>query len=180
MLGFALRPHTTDWINVIGKVEHKLDFNRTVEPWIYDNTIYGSVHSIVSFGRAFELTMRYAARTNWQVLEIWVDETERVRIKQHSSLTDLYLGRLRLELSTRFDIALEGRYLTQHRVEDHRYGCATEIGLVPYTNIRLALGYNWLGYQDDIFAEGSYWSRGPYISLGLKLSERGLGIPLAN
>jgi len=39
-------------------------------------------------------------------------------------------------------------------------------------NVRVAGGYNFEGYQDDDLADGEYWSRGPYVKLQMKFTER--------
>ena len=42
-------------------------------------------------------------------------------------------------------------------------------------NSRLAVGYNFSGYQDEDFAGSSYWAHGPYLKIQIKFTEAGVG-----
>ena len=42
-------------------------------------------------------------------------------------------------------------------------------------NSRLAVGYNFAGYQDRDFAGPSYWAYGPYLKIQVKFTEADVG-----
>ncbi|MBN1755980.1 hypothetical protein JW877_07185 [bacterium] len=166
-LGVAFRPVYPDYFNLIAKAEHKMNLDRNQEPWIYDHVALASIQGVLAVMRPLEITARYATKMNWQF----------IYHKHTKALTDLLMGRMRLELGKRVDIALEGRIMNQYEANDQKYGLSPELGIVFVKNTRFAIGYNIIGYQDLDFAEGNYWSRGPYISFKMKFNENVLGTP---
>ncbi|MBN2542429.1 hypothetical protein JXI42_06140 [bacterium] len=167
VLGLAIRPVYHDFINVITKAEHKMSLDRTEEPYVYDHVALGNVQAVLALFRPVEITARYAAKINWQI----------IFDKHNKAVTDLMLGKIRIEMGKRVDLAFEGRVMNQYEAHDKRYGLSPELGIVFIQNTRFAVGYNLIGYQDDDFSDGEYWSKGFYVSLKLKFNEKGLGIP---
>ncbi len=175
MFGFALRPLSSDIFNMLGRLEHKAEIVRLTEPWIFSEKLIFSLEGIFA-PKSFELSFRYAGKNNVSHFQSF-DSTsmERFDSDKVTAYTDLWLGRLRIEFSRRFDVAFETRVLTQHNTADSRYDFSPELGFIIYRNIRLGLGYNIFGYNDADLSGAKAWSRGPFIGLDVKFSERGLG-----
>ena len=81
---------------------------------------------------------------------------------------------LRLEWRARWDLLGEYRLLNQRTARDRRHGAALEMGHIVRTDARLAVGYNFAGYQDRDFSGGSYWAHGPYLKIQVKFTEAGV------
>ncbi len=63
------------------------------------------------------------------------------------------------------------RLLTQHDSNDFTHGAALESGFIVQRNARLALGFNFSGYEDEDFSGASYWAQGPYLKVQIKFSD---------
>ncbi len=177
-LGFAFRPVSWDILNVISKFEHTLNVERSNLSWyerVYENKILGSLTGILSLSRSIDLSGRYAFKEVW---EYWKTASDTGWNMQLSTYTDLLLGKVDLAFSTRADLTLEGRVRRQVEANDRRFGFSVEPGYVVYKDIRLGIGYNFFGFEDTDFADRNYWAKGPYLSVKVKFSEKGLEMPI--
>ncbi len=178
LLGLAIRPVNHDYFNGLLKFEHRWDQNLGQSPKLREMRMIYSFQSALALGRLFELTSRYAGKHVIQQLEIMDENTGWIETDPVSAYTDVKQVGIRFDISRRFDIGIEGRWFTQYETYEHMVDAAPELGIVIFRNVRLGLGYNMYGYSDNDLSDGTYWRYGPYFTLDLKLSERGLGIPV--
>jgi hypothetical protein len=90
---------------------------------------------------------------------------------ENQTLTDLWMTSVRWEWQASWDLLAEYRLLSQHSSNDYLHGAALESGFIVQRNARLALGYNFSGYEDEDFAGSSYSARGPYMKVQIKFSD---------
>ena len=50
-------------------------------------------------------------------------------------------------------------------------GAALEMGHILQRNTRVAVGYNFSGYQDRDLPGADYWAKGPYLKRKVKFTE---------
>jgi len=159
--GLAYRPLRHDRANLLAKYEYRQRENTLIAPAVDQAAHIGSVETLLEPWSQVEWFGRYAAKL----------ASLRSLGRRDRALTDLWLTNLRLEWRARWDLLGEYRLLTQHAADDRRQGAAVELGFIVPRNARLAVGYNFAGYQDDDLAGVSYWARGPYLKVQLKYTE---------
>ena len=162
-IGIAYRPVAWDWLNAIGKFEQKLDYNGMVSPETYDNASIVSLHTFVEPFRRLEMGLKYALKID--------DETSYGLTAK--TLTDFYLLHTEYDLNWHsFDIAGEYRILNQREAADAKIGYSAEVGYVLLQNVHIAVGYNFIGNKDVELIDYTYWSKGPYVTMGMKFTEK--------
>ncbi len=168
ILGLAFRPVSVDWLNAIGKFEKKVEFNGVVAPQIsYDVNII-SLHTFFEPFIGLEIGTKYAMKF----------ATEEAYGLKASTMTDFYLVRAEFDLRwNNFDVASEYRILNSRIVNQAhsssiKHGYSAEIGNVVFENIRLAVGYNFVGTEDRDLVGRDYQSAGPFISIRAKFTEK--------
>jgi hypothetical protein len=162
-IGIAYRPVSWDWLNAIGKYEQKMDYNGMVSPETYDNASIVSLHTFVEPFRRLELGLKYALKID--------DETSYGL--NAKTLTDFYLLHAEYDLNWHsFDVAGEYRILSQHQANDAKIGYSAEVGYVLLQNVHVAVGYNFIGNKDIDLIDYTYWSKGPYVTMGVKFTEK--------
>ena len=163
-LGLAYRPFRHDLLQVLGKAEHVYERREVVTPSTVSHMLLGSLEGIYQPHRRWEVFGRYAVKQlKEQSLGLSV-----------TTWTDLWMARLIYDVTRLIDVGAEYRILSQHEARDARYGWAAEVGFNAVKNLRVAVGYNFEGYQDEDLANGDYWARGPYFKLQVKFSEHAL------
>ncbi len=177
LLGFAIRPIESDWINVLAKLEYESENKQVQYPYHYNNTLTFSIQDIISIGNYLEFTTRYAGKYNRQKLQMDFDG-EIYEVGGQKSYTDLMIAGIRGEIFKRVDLGIEGRVLYQRQAGDYNYDVAPEIGIVVMRNIRLGFGWNVIGYTEEQFSGDGYFAKGPYFTADIKLSENGIRLPV--
>lgn len=89
----------------------------------------------------------------------------------YSGLTGLYGAEYRRDLGRRFDVGVRGAALQSFEAGAMRYSAGVSFGVTPLKNTWLSLGYNFVGFSDDDFADAEYTARGPYLKIRLKLDQ---------
>jgi len=167
-LGIAYRPVEFDWLNAIGKFEKKIEFNGVVAPQTSSDINILSLHTFVEPVVGLEIGTKYA-------MKYATDEAYGLNA---STMTDFYLIRAEYDLRwNNFDVASEYRILNSRIVgqansSSIKHGYSAEIGNVVFENIRLAIGYNFIGTEDRDLVGKDYQSAGPFISVRAKFTEK--------
>ncbi len=172
IIGLAYRPAEIDWLNAIGKFEKKIEFNGMVEPQTaYDVNII-SLHTFVEPIIGLEIGTKYAMKY----------ATEEAFGLKASTLTDFILIRAEYDLRwNNFDVASEYRILNSRIIDQSnsssiKHGYSAEVGNVVFENVRLAIGYNFVGTEDRDLVGRDYQSAGPFISVRAKFTEKILNL----
>ncbi|MDE3057158.1 MAG: hypothetical protein KGJ59_04295 [Bacteroidota bacterium] len=162
-VGFAFRPVQYDWLNAIGKFDQKVEYNGFVSPQSDYSASIISLHTFVEPIPYLELGIKYA-------LKYANEQSYGLRAK---TLTDFYLARADYDLGWHnVDVAGEFRILSQREANDMRIGYSGEVGYVLMQNVRLGAGYNFVGSKDRDLVDYTYWSRGPYLTVKMKFTEK--------
>ncbi len=162
-IGIAYRPVAWDWLNAIGKFEQKMDYNGMVSPETYDDASIVSLHTFVEPFRRLELGMKYALK---------IDDQTSYGLDA-KTLTDFYLLHAEYDLNWHnLDVAGEYRILSQREANDEKIGYSAEVGYVLLQNVHVAVGYNFIGNKDIDLIDYTYWSKGPYVTMGVKFTEK--------
>jgi hypothetical protein len=166
VFGVAYRPAATNWLNLIGKVQIKSTENTLVQPIESYSALILSAHAYIEPVRGVELGIKYALK----------DATDGTGGIDISTLTDFVLCRLQYDMSSRWNLAGEARFLRQHRANDLKTGYSLETGYVVVKNTMLSVGYNIQAYSDRDLVENIYSVVGPYVTLRWKFTESFFGL----
>lgn len=162
-IGLAYRPVSWDWLNAIGKFEQKMEYNGMVSPQTDYNASIISLHTFVEPFRRVELGIKYAMKLANQT----------AYGLSATTLTDFYLLHAEYDLNWHdFDVAGEYRILRVREANDQQIGYNGELGYVVMKNVHIAVGYNFVGNRDRDLIDYTYWSKGPYVTVGMKFSEK--------
>ena len=162
--GFAFRDQTKHKINTLTRYEFKFEQGATQDRGPKRTVHIFSGHLNYHFNQRTTLSGRAATK--------FVNEKDR-NIDSDAS-TYLLQSRLIYDLTDRFDIGLRTGMLTSRGLNQNDFGAGAEVGFVLAKNVRLAAGYNVMGYRDEDFNENEFTEHGPHLGFSYKFSEHTL------
>ncbi len=166
IVGFAYRPVTTNWLNVIGKVEFKSQQNSCVIPEMDNRATIASMHLYLEPAQAFEIGIKYALKSSHEVYDQM----------SASVLSHFLLLRPQYDLMEIWNVAGECRALYQRVGQNLKFGYSVETGFVVMKNTMLSAGYNFQAYRERDLVENVYSTEGPYVTVRLKFTEDMFGL----
>lgn len=160
-LGSAYRDYDSNQIDMLTKLEYRLDNNTTGDdPYKKDTLVWsgsGNYHPT----RPLTLSGHYAGKyTQYSADNITSDNTAHV----------LY-GRGLYDLSERWDVSLQAGTYWNKQADNAAYMLGGEVGYSPMTNLWLSLGYNFMGFDDMDIAYEDTTQQGAYFRLRFKFDE---------
>jgi hypothetical protein len=161
--GVAYRPVSFDWLNLLAKLDYRNDYNGMVSPVTSDVATIGSLHAFVEPIQRLEVGVKYALK----------QENEQADGLYSTTFTDFYLANADYDLGWHnVDVSAEYRILSQREANDMKIGYSAELGYVLIKNIHVGVGYNFVGTKDQDLVSYTYWSRGPYVTMRMKFTEK--------
>jgi len=160
-LGAAYRDYDSNQLDMLAKLEYRLDDNATgTDQYQKDTTIWswsGNYHPT----RALTLSGRYAGKyTQYDADDIVSENTAHAAYAR-----GLY------DISERWDIGLQAGTYWNKQANDMSYMLGAEVGYSPMTNLWLSLGYNFMGFEDEDIAYDDSTQEGAYFRLRFKFDE---------
>ena len=160
-LGAAYRDYDSNQLDMLAKLEYRLDDNATgTDQYQKDTTIWswsGNYHPT----RALTLSGRYAGKyTQYDADDIVSENTAHAAYAR-----GLY------DISERWDIGLQAGTYWNKQADDMSYMLGAEVGYSPMTNLWLSLGYNFMGFEDEDIAYDDSTQEGAYFRLRFKFDE---------
>ena len=160
-LGAAYRDYDSNQLDMLAKLEYRLDDNATGnDPYQKDSIVWswsGNYHPT----RPLTLSGRYAGKyTEYDADNIVSDNTAHAVYAR-----GLY------DISERWDIGLQAGTYWNKQADDLAYLIGAEVGYSPMTNLWLSLGYNFMGFEDEDIAYDDSTQEGAYFRLRFKFDE---------
>lgn len=160
-LGAAYRDYDSNQLDMLAKLEYRLDDNATGDdPYQKDAVIWswsGNYHPT----RPLTLSGRYAGKfTEYDANSISSDNTAHAVYAR-----GLY------DLSERWDVGLQAGTYWNDKADDLAYMLGAEVGYSPMTNLWLSIGYNFMGFEDEDIAYDDSTQEGAYFRLRFKFDE---------
>jgi uncharacterized repeat protein (TIGR01451 family) len=81
---------------------------------------------------------------------------------------------LRFDLKKSIDIGVSGTVRQNPKGSAFSYSGGPAVGISPFNNSYISLGYNVVGYSDRDFEDNRYTRSGPYVTLRLKFDQNSL------
>ena len=160
-LGAAYRDYHSNKLDMLAKLEYRLDDNQTGTTAYQKDAIVWSWSGNYHPTQPLTLSGRYAGKHNaYQASGITSDNTA------HAVYTrGLY------DLSERWDLGLQAGSYWNAKADDRAYMLGAEVGYSPMTNLWLSLGYNLMGFEDEDIAYNDSTQQGAYFRLRFKFDE---------
>lgn len=160
-LGAAYRDYDSNQLDMLGKLEYRLDDNQTgTAPYQKDAVIW-SWHGNYHPTRPLTLSGHYAGKyTQYEADGIESDNTAHA-----AYIRGMY------DINERWDAGLQAGTYWNDQADDMSYMLGAEVGYSPMANLWLSLGYNFMGFNDDDIAEDDTTSQGAYLRMRFKFDE---------
>ena len=160
-LGAAYRDYDSNKLDMLAKLEYRLDDNATGnDPYQKDAVVWswsGNYHPT----RPLTLSGHYAGKyTEYDAQGITSDNTAHAVYAR-----GLY------DISERWDIGVQAGTYWNKQADDLSYLVGAEVGYSPMTNLWLSLGYNFMGFEDEDIAYYDTTIEGAYFRLRFKFDE---------
>lgn len=160
-LGAAYRDYDSNQLDMLAKLEYRLDDNNTgTDPYQKDSLIWswsGNYHPT----RPLTLSGHYAGKYN----QYKADSLESDNTAHAAYVRSLY------DISERWDIGVQAGTYWNNQANDLAYMLGAEVGYSPMTNLWLSLGYNFMGFEDEDIAYDDSTQEGAYFRLRFKFDE---------
>ena len=91
---------------------------------------------------------------------------------EESSFLELASGRALYDINEKWDAGVNASLLANSDFTTKDYGLGVEVGFIAATNLRIATGFNFLGYDDEDLVDNSYTRKGAYLGFSYKFDER--------
>lgn len=93
-------------------------------------------------------------------------------LNSDTSFLELISGRVLYDLNDRWDAGINASLLANSDFTTKNYGLGVEVGYIVATNLRLAGGFNFFGYEDEDLAANNYTQPGTYLGFSYKFDEQ--------
>lgn len=93
-------------------------------------------------------------------------------ISSSTSFLELISGRVMHDINDTWDAGINASLLANSDFTTKDYGLGVEVGFIMARNLRLAVGFNIFGYDDEDLAENSYSRQGVYAGFSYKFDEQ--------
>jgi uncharacterized repeat protein (TIGR01451 family) len=194
-LSWAFRPLGGDW-SMLDKLEFRLDELRsgTGESVIGNNTLAatGDASSarfinnfvlnyasdawksddddggpgVLDLNQRSQFSVYYGSK---YVLDSFGDD-------DYSGYTDILGAEWRFDVSPRIDFGLRASVLHSWSRNTFAWAFGPSVGVSPFTNAWISVGYNIRGFNDRDFEASHYTAKGAYLMLRMKLDQGTLGL----
>ena len=160
-LGAAYRDYDSNQLDMLGKLEYRLDDNQTGTAPYQKDAIIWSWHGNYHPTRPLTLSGHYAGKyTQYKADGIESDNTAHA-----AYVRGMY------DINERWDAGLQAGTYWNAQADDMTYMLGAEVGYSPMANLWLSLGYNFMGFNDDDIAEDDTTSQGAYLRMRFKFDE---------
>lgn len=91
---------------------------------------------------------------------------------KEKSILELVSGRALYDITEKWDAGINASLLANSDFTTKDYGLGLEVGFIAARNLRIATGFNFMGYEDEDLAANSYTRKGVYLGFSYKFDER--------
>lgn len=164
VIGFAYRPVLNDRLNILGRFNYFQDLGPVGQVTAGGQTNSPKQRSqIVSLDINYDLSKSFTigAKYGYRQGSVSLDRTSDQFISSNT-----HLGILRADWRPvrEWDVVVEGRYLSNDRAGDQRWGGLAAVYRHLGDNVKIGVGYSISDFSDDL-TDQSYSSKGVFVNL---------------
>ncbi len=159
-LGMAYRPLQSRWIfldRLDYIFEEQTEDNFTFNSWRLVNNLNANYKPSFKTQIALQYGLKYVQDRFDQGL--------------YTGFTDLIGIETRYDLTERWDVGVHGSMLHSWNAEQLDYSTGVSAGYQVMTNTWVSVGYNFVGFRDEDFNNGSFTAQGPFIRFRFKMDQ---------
>ena len=160
-LGAAYRDLDSNQLDMLSKLEYRLDDNQTGNDAYEKEALIWSLHGNYHPTRPLTLSGHYAGK----YLQYDADGTSDNNTAHAAYVRGLY------DISERWDAGLQAGSYWNGADNSMTYMLGAEVGYSPMTNLWLSVGYNFMGFNDEDIASDDTTQQGAYVRLRFKFDE---------
>ncbi|MCK4530534.1 MAG: hypothetical protein KAU44_05100, partial [Candidatus Marinimicrobia bacterium] len=158
-LGLAIRPERSDRYNALLKAAYIVNQNTHVQPGVNMQRFIISSHHYWQISKNLEMGFRIAKR-------IIIDEE--IGLFKDKVTTDYLAMRLEYDLSLKWYVAGDIRYIHLMPLNEKKVSSSIEIGYLLVNNLQIGVGYAFNSFEDPDFASQNYTLRNFFLTLHMK------------
>lgn len=160
-VGAAYRDYDSNQLDMLSKLEYRLDDNLTGSSPYEKDTVIWSWHGNYHPTRPLTLSGHYAGKyTQYKADDIESDNTAHA-----AYVRGMY------DINERWDAGLQAGTYWNAQADDMTYMLGAEVGYSPIANLWLSVGYNFMGFEDDDIANEGTTVDGGYFRIRFKFDE---------
>jgi len=161
-VGAAYRSTSTNRFDALVRYEFKHEIDKNVDDDFFRTAHVLSTHGNYHPSSDFTLSGRLAAKYS-------LESDSQLRT---SSFLELLSGRALYDIDEKWDVGINASLLANSDFTTKDYGLGIEMGFLVATNLRLAAGYNFFGYDDQDLVANNYTQKGAHLGFSYKFDER--------
>lgn len=160
-VGAAYRDYDSNQLDMLSKLEYRIDDNLTGEAPYQKDALVWSLHGNYHPTRPLTLSGHYAGKyTQYNASGLDSDNTAHA-----AYIRGLY------DINERWDAGLQAGSYWNDEAHDTVYMLGAEVGYSPMSNLWLSLGYNFMGFSDEDIASDDSTQQGAYFKMRFKFDE---------
>lgn len=160
--GAAYRNSETNSFDALFRYEFKHERDENIAPDFFRSAHVLSTHANLHPNSDLVITGRVATKYA-------VEGDDQMR---SNSFLELISGRVIYDLNERWDAGINASLMANADFTTKDYGLGVEVGYIVATNLRLATGFNFFGYEDDDLTVNNYTQPGAYLGFAYKFDEQ--------
>jgi len=161
-LGAAFRGSETNQFDALFRYEFKFEKDQSIAPDFFRTAHVLSSHANYHPTSDLVLSGRVAAKYA-------LESDDQLRSE---SFLELISGRAIYDLNEKWDAGINASLLANSDFTTKDYGLGVELGYLVATNLRLAAGFNFFGYEEEDLAVNNYTQAGAYLGFSYKFDEQ--------
>ena len=159
-LGYAFRPTTSNWL-LLNRLDLSASAQENLSFDVRSRKVVNNFHANYRDEGANQLSLQLG-------LKYVQDQFDGERF---SGVTGLAGAEYRRDLGQRFDFGARMAALKSFDAGTMRYSAGVSVGVSPFADSWFTLGYNFVGFSDEDFADAEFTAKGPYLKLRLRLDQ---------
>ncbi len=161
-IGAAYRNTATNQFDALVRYEFKYEIDQNIAPDFFRTAHVLSTHANYHPTSDWVFSGRVAAKYA-------LESDDQLRSE---SFLELISGRAMYDINERWDAGINASILANSDFTTKDYGLGLEVGYLVATNLRLAIGFNFFGYEDEDLAANNYTQAGTYLGFSYKFDEQ--------
>lgn len=164
-LSYAFRPNDSQWV-MYDRLDFISDLSEDAAGKVLARKLVNNFNANWMPNRRTQIAMQYGAKYVFDTIDG----------KGYDGYSDLIGFEIRRDISQDWDIGLHGSILHTWRSGQFDYGLGASVGYKLMDNTWVAVGYNWLGFEDEDFSGAAYRAKGFYAAMRMKFDQDTLGL----
>ncbi len=159
-LGLAWRPKNTKWI-ILDRMDFVWDRQTGNGVDTAGRRIINNLNANYKPGHKLQMAFQYGAK--------YVTDT--IDNDRYCGFTDLLGIETRYDITEKWDVGARASVLHSWNAGQMDYSSGVSVGYSFVKNVWVSLGYNFIGFEDEDFSNGSYTAQGPFVRFRIKFDQ---------